>query len=117
VLNTIKGLRLRIMSHYSEPETLIKKAKKAFDNNRIQHSLILYTEAISMFIEIYKQDRDYERKAHYTNVIGVHLTTAERIKTIVRLPSVPNKILSPIIEKEEEMETIKIGEGPYNNGQ
>jgi hypothetical protein len=105
------------MSYYSEPEMLIKKASEAFNENKIQQSLILYTEAISMFIDTYKHDRDYARKAHYTNVIGVHLTTAERIKTIARLPSVPNKILSPIIEKEEEMETIKIGEGPYNNGQ
>ena len=105
------------MSHYSEPESLVKKATEAFGNNRIQQSLILYTEAISMFIDIYKQDRDYERMAHYTNIIGGHLTTAEHIKKIARLPAVPNKILSPIIEKEEEMETIKIGEGPYNNGQ
>ena len=103
------------MSHYNEPEALVKKASEAFDNDKIQQSLILYTEAIAMFIDKYKQDRDYVRKARYTNIIGGHLTTAERIKKIAKLPSVPSKILSPIIEKEEEMETIKIGEGPCIN--
>ena len=107
------------MQYYSEPEALTQKAVETFDRGRAQQSLILYTEAISMFINKYKEDRNYERKAHYTIVIGRHLTAAERIKKIVRLPVPPaKKPLSPVVEVEEELMrveeelmSIKIGEG------
>ena len=93
------------MSYYKQAEDLAEKAARAFDKNNPKEALTLYTKAISLFIDKYKEDKDYERRAKYTIIISGHLSMAENIKKIIKLPSVP-KMLSPI--QEEELDTIKL---------
>ena len=98
------------MDYYNEPFQIVNKAEEAVQYRRYQQALILYTEALSMAINLYKNDIDINRKMHVYLEIQKVFDSAETIKTIVRMPKVPTHgaPLSPIEELEEGMETIKI---------
>jgi hypothetical protein len=98
------------MDYYNEPFQLVNKAEESVQYQRYQQALILYTEALGMAIELYKNDIDVNRKMHVYLEIQKVFESAETMKSICKLPKVPTHggKLSPIEEIEEGMESIKI---------
>ena len=98
------------MDYYNEPFQLVNKAEEASTAKKYQQALILYTEALGMAIPLYANDTDINRKMHVYLQIQKVFDSAETMKTICKMPNTPTHggKLSPIIELEEGMETIKI---------
>jgi hypothetical protein len=98
------------MDYYNEPFQMVNKAEEAVSYQRYQQALILYTEALQIAISLYKNDEDVNRKMHVYLEIQKVFDSAETMKTICKMPNAPTHggKLSPIIEIEEGMETIKL---------
>lgn len=98
------------MDYYNEPFQMVQKAEEAVQYQKYQQALILYTEALTMAIELYKNDTDINRKMHVYLEIQKVFESAETMKTICRMPTPPTheRKLSPIEEIEEGLESIKI---------
>ena len=98
------------MDYYNEPFQLVNKAEESVQYQRYQQALILYTEALGMAIELYKNDIDVNRKMHVYLEIQKVFESAETMKVVCQLPNPPKHggKLSPIEEIEEGMESIKI---------
>lgn len=98
------------MDYYNEPFQMVQKAEEAVQYQKYQQALIMYTEALAMAIELYKNDTDINRKMHVYLEIQKVFESAETMKTICRMPNPPTheRKLSPIEEIEEGLESIKI---------
>ena len=96
------------MDYYNEPFQLVNKAEEAVRYQKYQQALILYTEALAMAIELYKNDIDVNRKMKVYLEIQKVFESAETMKAICQMPKPPTGKLSPIEEIEEGLESIKL---------
>ena len=98
------------MDYYNEPFQIVNKAEEAVQYQKYKQALIMYTEALAMAIDLYKNDIDVNRKMHVYLEIQKVFESAETMKTICKMPNPPTheRKLSPIEEIEEGLESIKI---------
>jgi hypothetical protein len=99
------------MAYYKEAIELCNKGRALYNGNKKQQSLILYTEGIKNYIELYREDKNIARKQQHYLDIHKMFEVAENIKVEIQMskcPPVPQTPLSPVRELEEELEGIKI---------
>ena len=98
------------MDYYNEPFQIVNKAEEAVRYQKYNQALILYTEALKIAIDLYKNDNDVNRKMKVYLEIQKVFDSAETMKAVCRMPKVPThgRKLSPIEEIEEGLESIKI---------
>ena len=73
---------------YSVPLNRANEAHVMYEQNKLKEAFNIYVDAIRLFIDVYKKDTNIERKNKIYPVIKNAVEIAEKIKIVLKMPSV-----------------------------